>query len=239
MRLIVLVLSGIVCLSALRAEAPKDKKTESDGDLAHYIEMAKQIPPPAKRAKDPKTGFTVGGKNETKLIQGLKEINGRSIADLEKDMRPGAEGEVGSTAGFLGKDEKLIDVLAADNKYVVDELGLTHQELAEHLRTLGAIARWKDFNRAEQGEFVYHGRRFKCSATVFKGYQESPFYDDTRTDTDVTIENVATGKKIRYSLLVPLMIDRYGFYEGKGTRYRVEPSQVLEVFDFIKPKGKK
>ena len=31
------------------------------------------------------------------------------------------------------------------------------------------------------------------------------------------------------------MIERYGFYEGKGTPYRVDPAKVLEVFDFVKP----
>jgi hypothetical protein len=41
-----------------------------------------------------------------------------------------------------------------------------------------------------------------------------------------------------YSLLVPEMIVRYGFYEGKGTPYRVDPRDVLEVFDFLK-KAKK
>jgi hypothetical protein len=35
------------------------------------------------------------------------------------------------------------------------------------------------------------------------------------------------------------MIERYGFYEGKGTPYRVEPRQVIEVFDFLKEKIKK
>src|SRR6516225_3828158 len=64
---------------------------------------------PVEPKKDAKTGFTVGGKNTTELIRGLTEINGKSIADLEKAMRPGAA----STAGFLGKNEKLLEVLAA------------------------------------------------------------------------------------------------------------------------------
>src|SRR5690348_3765090 len=72
----------------------------------------KSVPP----AKDPKTGFVVGGKNTTALVRKLPEIAGRTIADLEKDMRPGKI----SNAGFLGKDERLLDVLAADNAYVVD-----------------------------------------------------------------------------------------------------------------------
>src|SRR5262245_31858515 len=46
--------------------------------------------------KDDKTGFVVGGKNDTALIRKLAEINGRPIADLETAMRPGAQGEEGS-----------------------------------------------------------------------------------------------------------------------------------------------
>ena len=66
---------------------------------------------PVKPAKDPKTGFVVGGKNATALIRTLKEIAGRSIADLEKDMRPKAL----SHAGFLGKDERLLDGARSKN----------------------------------------------------------------------------------------------------------------------------
>ena len=50
--------------------------------------------------------------------------------------------------------------------------------------------------------------------------------------------NLDNGKKIAYSLLVPHMIERYGFYEGKGTPYRVEPRTVFQVLDFLKQKGK-
>jgi len=185
---------------------------------------------------DPKTGFVVGGKNPTSRIRMLTEINGRRIADLEKDMRPGVRSEVGSTAGFLGPDEKLLDILAADNRYVVEERGLTHQELAKHLHVLGAIGRQHRYQGKEQVTVLYHGRRFRIEATVYKGYQESPFYDDTRTDTDVTVVNLTNGKKLWYSLLVPHLVERYGFYEGKGTRYRLEPQKALELLDFLDKK---
>ncbi len=186
---------------------------------------------PARR--DPVTGFVVGGKNPTSLIRKLTEIAGRKIMDLEKDMRPGAA----SMAGFLGKDERLLEVIAADNAYVVDQLGLTHQELARHLHVVGAIAG----KHALKGptEFAYHGRRYKVSAVFFLGYQDSPFKDGTKTDCDVTVHNLTNGKKLKYSLLVPHMVERYGFYEGKGTSFRVDPRAVLEVFDFLKkPKGR-
>jgi hypothetical protein len=47
------------------------------------------------------------------------------------------------------------------------------------------------------------------------------------------VTNLETDKKLQFSLLVPHMIERYGFYEGQGTRYRVEPAQILAVLDFL------
>jgi hypothetical protein len=182
------------------------------------------------------SGFIVGGKNATALIRKLTEINGRAIADLERDMRPGAIWNVkgkpfyeGSSRGFLGKEEKLLEVLAADNAYVVDEQGLTHQDLARALHAVAAVANEKDVT-----DFVYNGRRFKVALIRYKGSQYSPFFDDTSASIDATVTNATSGKEMRYSLLVPHMIERYGFYEGHGTPYRVEPRRVLEVFDFLK-----
>jgi hypothetical protein len=219
------------------AQPPKPPAGDRPLDLAPFLELGKYYVHPVEPKKDPKTGFVVGGTNDTALIRTLKEINGRPIAELETDMRPGAKSEVGSDAGFLGPDERLLDVLAADNRHVVDELGLTHQELAKHLHAVGSIGRWRSWeHRAFAYEFVYRGRRFKTETVVTKGLQPSPFLDGTQSGTNVTVENLDTGKKMTYGLLVPYLIERYGFYEGKGTTYRVEPARVLEVFDFIKPK---
>ncbi len=216
---------SLAVLLALAAAAP------GRGPVEDYARLDPQqlgvAPVPAK--KDPKTGFVVGGKNPTPLIRKLTEIAGHPVAELEDDMRPGRL----STAGFLGKDERLLDVLAADNRYVVDELGLTHQQLARPLLVLGAVAA----KEAAEGpkEVTYQGRRFKVRAVVAKGFVKSPFEDGTRTNCEATVENLANGRKLTYSLLVPQMVERYGFYEGKGTRYRIDPRAVVELFDFLKP----
>jgi hypothetical protein len=39
-------------------------------------------------------------------------------------------------------------------------------------------------------EFVNHGRRFKATTRVSKGFQPSPFPDGTQSSTDVTVENL-------------------------------------------------
>jgi hypothetical protein len=127
---------------------------------------------------------------------------------------------------------EVLDVLAADNRLVVDAWGLSHQRLAGHLRLLGAVAA-RDAARGPK-EIAYHGRRLRVGAVFARGFQESPFRDGTRGNCDVTVANLGNGKKLTYSVLVPEMVARYGFYEGKGTSYRVEPRAVLEVLDFLK-----
>ncbi len=204
---------------------PKTQETIKDFTGADPASLGVK---PVTAKEDPKTQFVVGGKNPTALILSLKEINGRTIADLEKDMRPGAGSEVGSTKGFLGKDESLLEVLAADNKFVVEKSGKTHQEMAKHMHLLGAIG-----GKVKQEEFLYHGRRFRVKMNVTRDYQFSPFYDVTRTNADVVVKNLDNGKEFEYSLLVPEMVERYGFCEGKGTPYRVDPAKLLEVFDFL------
>lgn len=204
---------------------------KDEGPAEDYTEVDPKSlgvePVPAR--KDPRTGFVVGGSNATPLISKLTEIAGRPVADLEEDMRPGGL----STAGFLGPEERLLDVLAADNRCVVDDLGLTHQQLARHLLVLGAVA--AKYAVGEPKEIRYHGRLFKVKATRHTASVKSPFEDGTRTNCEATVENLGNGRKLTYSLLVPQMVERYGFYEGKGTRYRVEPRAVVEVLDFLKP----
>ena len=192
-----------------------------------------------KPAKDEKTGFIVAGKNATALIRKLPAINGRKIAALEKDMRPGAKSEVSSKLGFLGMDESFLAILAEDNDFVLDKLGLTHQELAKHLHIVGAIAeKHAKPGDAEGFVFQYLARRYNVKFITYRGIMHSPFLDETKTNSVADLTNLTTGAKVKYSRLVPHMIERYGFYEGHGTPYRVDPRAIVAVFDFLIEKKK-
>lgn len=210
-----------VLLTAQAGDAPDGKDVTNVAPAELGVELVKP-------RKDPKTGFVVGGKNDTATIRRLTSINGRPIAELERAMRPGKL----STKGFLGADEKLLDVLAADNEYVVGELGRTHQELARPLLIAAAVGKKK--GEPEWVPFRLHGRRYRVKAIAFRGMVESPFEDGTRTNQEALVENRDTGKTLRYSVLVPRMVERYGFYEGRGTPYRVDPRAIVEVFDFLR-----
>ncbi|QQG40549.1 MAG: hypothetical protein HYV37_03200 [Candidatus Levyibacteriota bacterium] len=185
-------------------------------------------------------GFRIGGANSTDTIRRLTTINGQSIEELERRMRPALSMDRHSNlrptggismAGFLGPQERLLDVMAADNDYVQSQ-GLTHQDLANQLRYAEEL-----YFKLGVLEFTYHGRRYGVSIKQWRGIQDSPFNDGTTTNSDIQITNLDTDTSLSASLLLPDMIERYGFYEGKGASYRLAPEQIIEVFDFLKEEG--
>jgi hypothetical protein len=168
--------------------------------------------------KDQLTDFILGGKNPTALIRELPQITGVRIADLEARMRQGPD-------HLLGEKESLLEVLAAQNQ-LVDELGLSHQELAKPLKVVA---------QAKSKYVRYRDRRYTVSFRRWNDYWSSPFNDGLKSGlTEVDVQNMENGRFIRFHILLPKLIERYGFYGGLEGRHRLDPHDVVEVFDFLK-----
>ena len=184
-----------------------------------------------KPSADKGTDFVINGVNATSTIQELTTIAGKSIAELEAQMRPGASGPGGSTAGFLGPNESLLQVLAEDNELVVKTFALTHQKIAAPLLILAQLYSEEKPGTLKFGDTVIYINAFQSS----NGFQHSPFGDELKTSDYLTLFNTVSKQKLSFSPLVPKMIYRYGFYEGHGTRYRVEPEKIINFFgkDFL------
>lgn len=183
------------------------------------------------------SGFVQGGVNDTETIRGLESINGVSINRLEAYMRPR---ELSAT-GFLGEDESLIDVLARDNEQVLAH-DLTHQDLALPLRYIEKlyeqgmikIADFQELTTPGFNEITFDGHPYRVAVLAWRGYQGSPFCDETKTDHDFTVLNLETGQTVGYSALLVEMIPRYGFYEGTGTSYRTPPEDIINTFAHLR-----
>lgn len=178
------------------------------------------------------SGFIIAGKNASEVIRDLKGLNQRPIAALEKEMRPGAS----SDSGFLGEAESLLEVLVADNDTVTQKLKLSHAQLAKPLLVIGYYAAQ---HASTKPIAVSYGKEvFQVHSSLSRGFQDSPFDDGTKTNATILITNLRTGQKLNYSLLVPHMIERYGFYEGKGTPYRVDPLKIAQVLGLAPEESK-
>ena len=194
-------------------------------DPTHYT--------PVEPFDDP-GGLRIADANTTARIRDCDSINGLSIPELEELMRPGNTDERGSIEGFLGDDERLIDVMARDNDFV-QSIGLTHRDLAIPLMQIcqHAHEERKRLKRWKSVELNHAGILWRVDFVEFKGFQYSPFNDQTSTNMDYVLTNLESGKSIEFSGLVPMMIERYGFYEGRGTSYRVEPKKIVDVLGLL------
>ena len=182
---------------------------------------------PVDSSKD-SGGLMIAGDNHSEAIRNCASINGLSIPELEKLMRPGQQDERSSKLGFLGNDERLVDILVADNEFVLGK-GLTHRELAIPLLQICRHAIAERDSTAESVEIEHVDVRWRVHLAEYKGFQYSPFDDKTKTNIDFTITNLDNKKMLKFSGLVPIMIERYGFYEGHGTPYRVEPAEIIDL----------
>ena len=80
--------------------------------------------------------------------------------------------------------------------------------------------------------FRYHDKIFVLIVSRFGSPFNSPFMDKTSAGDEFLLYNLTDGKTIVWSGLIPIMIERYGFYEGE-TPYRVPPEMIAETFPWI------
>ena len=138
-------------------------------------------------------------------------------------MRPG----VVSLHGFLGDDPRSLREILDEDDALVRRLGISHAEIAERLghfmdlalSGFGAAMREGDF------EVVIH---------EVKGAMECPFGDLGRfRKGEIQLANLKTGEALTFTPLQVHLIGEHGFYEGKGSPYRLDPEAVASVLGLL------
>jgi len=114
-------------------------------------------------------------------------------------------------------------------------LGKSHQQMAAPLFEVLKLI--KELG-PQAGDSIFQTKildqRFEIKVTRWMGNQESPFDHGVNSNIDVVATNLQTGKSIRFSGLLPRFIQDYGFYEGYGTKYRLDPRDIAEAFGFTR-----
>jgi hypothetical protein len=135
-------------------------------------------------------------------------------------MAPG----VLSKHGFLGSDpRRLEDILDADASAVAG-LGTTHEAIAAELGRSLADA------EAATGTSVAVDEHLHAVHTEVMGRIPCPFGRcGTFQKGEANLTDDATGETLRFTALSVHMIGEHGFYEGRGSCYRVEPAAVFRM----------
>lgn len=126
--------------------------------------------------------------------------------------------------GFLGHDarplEEIIEADAAD----LASAGKTAAEVGARMAEITALA------RAGLGTFVEINDRLEACTDDSRGQIVCPFPGHERPfKTVTTLRDRRTGRTIRWSDLSAHMIGTHGFFEGKGSVFRLDPKELVEM----------
>ncbi|MEW6358965.1 MAG: hypothetical protein AB1696_21715 [Planctomycetota bacterium] len=141
---------------------------------------------------------------------------------VERRMQTG----VISRDGFLGGDaRRLVEILMADEAEV-NRLGLDHEQIADRLQHL------LDRGKPGLGTEVKVDGRFLVSVETVRGLLPCPWPGDGLfPKTNVHVRRIDTGEEIVFSAMSIHLIRTHGFYEGKGSYFRLEPARLKEFLD--------
>jgi hypothetical protein len=135
-----------------------------------------------------------------------------------------------SKDGFLGDDTRHIHDIIDDDRRTLDRLGITKEQMAERLQYF--------IEEGKKGlESVVDLGDFTTQIQWDRGMLPSPFGDPKRLYHKIVaiVFNKKLQKEIRYTQLNVHMIREHGFFEGKGSVFRLEPEEVVTVLN-IQPK---
>ncbi|PKL28654.1 MAG: hypothetical protein CVV46_04990 [Spirochaetae bacterium HGW-Spirochaetae-2] len=141
---------------------------------------------------------------------------------IQKQMLPG----VITLEGFLGTDtRKLIDILSEDDSSV-RRSEKTHEQIAQRMQY------FRDAGMPGLGEFMLLDDIFDVRVDSVRGKLPSPFggpgmYDKVNT----TVINKRLGREVTFTDLHIHFVRDHGFYEGKGSLFRLEPHDLIEILE--------
>jgi len=129
--------------------------------------------------------------------------------------------------GFLGHDTRHIHDIIEEDMHVLDRLGVSKEQVAKRLQY-----------------FIEEGKKgletpvdlggFTTQVIWRRGMLPSPFGGPKRLYHKIvaTVFNKKLNKEIKYTQLNVHMIRDHGFFEGKGSVFRLEPEEIVEILGF-------
>ena len=141
---------------------------------------------------------------------------------IQERMQPG----IITRDGFLGTDRrKLIDILLEDDE-AVKRMDLTHWQIADRMIEL------RDAGMRGLGEFINVEPHYEIRVISVRGKLPCPFGDPgIFPKTNTVVRNTKLDREVTFTDMHIHLVGSHGFYEGKGSPFRLEPAELAEVLD--------
>ncbi len=136
------------------------------------------------------------------------------------NMQPG----VLCREGFLATDSReLAEIISTDDAQV-REMGLSHKQLAD---ALGSVCRAA---MATYGTPTWVGKHLRAICRPARGVIPCPWgHGETFAKGEIELTDTRTDRAFVFTPLSVHLIEAHGFYQGRGSRYRIEPAVAAKL----------
>ncbi len=146
--------------------------------------------------------------------------------DSTDNKKPDQRMRVGELSGdgFLGDDDRNVEKIISDDERKVSELGLSNREIAETLKQILRTA------MDAQGKPVEVRPNLTAVYREARGQIPCPWPNCGVFDKgQVELSDESTGRTYIITPLSVHMIGIHGFYQGIGSKYRIEPADIAKL----------
>jgi len=129
-----------------------------------------------------------------------------------------------AAGGFMGHDTRCIREVIDADAGELSRLGLTKEQVAERMREITEVA------ISGLGSWVQIGDDLAGKVDEAKGWLICPWPHKGKLAKRITtVKVIETGESIRWSDLNIHLIGEHGFFEGKGSGFRIEPRELTRI----------
>jgi hypothetical protein len=129
-----------------------------------------------------------------------------------------------AAGGFMGHDSRSVSEVIDADAAELSRLVLTKEQVAERMRQITKVA------IRGLGTWVRVGEGLEGKVNESKGLLICPWPHKGKLAKRITVvKAIKTGECIRWSDLNTHLIGEHGFFEGKGSNYRIEPKELVRM----------
>ncbi len=126
--------------------------------------------------------------------------------------------------GFMGHDTRSVSEIVDADDAKLSKLGFTRKQVAQRMRQITHLA------KAGLGTWVPIDENLQAKVDEARGRLVCPWpHPGTFFKRITTIRQTKTGASTRWSDLNIHLIGEHGFFEGKGSDFRIEPAELVAI----------